>query len=220
MNSFDKSLASLIDHTMLSPGCTRADVKRVCDEARKYGFASVVVPPCYVPFAVEEMAGTTIHVCSVVSFPHGWDTPVGKREQTERLLEMGATEIDMVMNVSAFLSGRMDVVGKEVAVVRDICRSGVILKVIIETAYLDKNQIVTAARLVVDAGTDFVKTSTGFAPRGATVEDIRVIKSAVGARVGIKAAGGIRSRERAISLVDAGATRLGCSASVDLIVRD
>ena len=123
----------------------------------------------------------------------------------------------MVMNVSAFLSGRTDVVEEEIVAVKHLCRSGAVLKVIIETAYLDKDQIIMAARLGADAGADFVKTSTGFAPRGATVEDIRVIKSAVGDRAGVKAAGGIRTREQAYSLVEAGATRLGCSASVDLI---
>jgi len=212
-----ESLAGLIDHTLLSPGCTIADAKRVCSEAVEHGFAAVVVPPYFVPFAVTEMAATGIPVCSVVSFPHGWDPPAVKCDQTRRLLEMGAVEIDMVMNVSAFLSGRAGAIEDEVAAVRNVCGRDAVLKVIIETAYLGVEQIAAAAAITAGAGADFVKTSTGFASRGVTPEDIRIIKQAVGGRAGIKAAGGIRTRDQACSLIDAGATRLGCSSSVGLI---
>jgi deoxyribose-phosphate aldolase len=217
MNSFDVALARIIDHTILSPGCVLSDVQRACGEAGRYGFASVVVPPCYVPFAVAEMKGTEIPVCSVVSFPFGWESAEAKREQSERLLEMGAQEIDMVMNIGEFLSGHKDVVAEEITAVSEICRGNAILKLIIETAYLHVEQIAEVARLGTDSGANMIKTSTGFAPRGATVEDIRVIKRAVGDRAGIKASGGIRTAEQAYALVEAGATRLGCSASVDLI---
>jgi deoxyribose-phosphate aldolase len=217
MSLSDESLAALIDHTLLSPGCTLADAKRVCAETARYRFAAVVVPPYFVPFAVTEMASSGIPVCSVVSFPHGWDPPAVKCDQARLLVEMGAAEIDMVMNVSAFLSGRADSIEEEVAAVREVCGRDAVLKVILETAYLGSDQIAMAARMTAGAGADIVKTSTGFAPRGATLEDIRIIKKAVGGSAGIKAAGGIRTRDQACALINAGATRLGCSASVDVI---
>ncbi|UCH85775.1 MAG: deoxyribose-phosphate aldolase [Candidatus Latescibacterota bacterium] len=202
---------------MLKPGCTLDDVTRVCEETAAHKFAAVVVPPCFVADAVAAMAGTRIPVCSVVSFPFGWDPPADKRDQATRLLNKGATEIDMVMNVSAFLSGFNELVEDEIVVVRECCSADAVLKVIIETAYLDDAQIAAAARICVKAGAHYVKTSTGFAPRGATVEDIALIKRTIGDGAGIKAAGGIRTCKQALALVGAGATRLGCSASVGLI---
>ncbi|MEJ2722707.1 MAG: deoxyribose-phosphate aldolase, partial [bacterium] len=189
-----------------------------CGEARTYRFAAVVVPPCFVPIAISEMGGTGIPVCSVVAFPFGWEIPATKSEQTERLLDSGVDEIDMVMNVPQFLSGRPEIVTEEVAAVARLCRGQAILKLIIETACLGDGQIAEAARLGADSGADYIKTSTGYASRGATVEDVRIIKQAIGDRCRIKASGKIRTRDQALSLVNAGAARLGCSASLDLIL--
>jgi deoxyribose-phosphate aldolase len=217
MKSFDGSLAGFIDHTVLAAGCTLDDVVRVCEETVRYRFAAVVVPPVYAADAVATMTGTGIPVCSVVSFPFGWDSPDAKREQTTRLLDVGVGEIDMVMNVSGFLSARRGVVEREISVVADVCGEGVVLKVIIETACLSSGQIAEAALLCEQCGADIVKTSTGFSSRGATVDDIRIIKSVVGERTGVKASGGIRSGAQARALIQAGATRIGCSASIEVI---
>ncbi|UCG52107.1 MAG: deoxyribose-phosphate aldolase [Candidatus Latescibacterota bacterium] len=217
MTAWDKNLSKIIDHTILKPDATETDIRRVCSETRQYRFAAVVVPPCYVPLAVSELGGSGVPVCSVVSFPLGWEPLDVKLKQTERLLSLGADEIDMVMNVSGFLSGQMSLVEKEIAEIASLCSDGAILKVIIETAYLDHDQIALAAQLGVEAGANIIKTSTGFGPRGASVDDVRIIKSAVSDRAGIKAAGGIRTKPQAQALVEAGATRLGCSTSVSLI---
>ncbi len=217
MDKWNRDLARIIDHTILKPGATREDIRTACREACTYRFAAVVVPPCYVPLAVAETGGKGIPVCSVVSFPFGWDTRDEKLHQAEALLHSGADEIDVVMNVSMFLSGAVEAVEKETRDITALCKGRAVVKLIVETAYLDPSQIARASRLAVDAGVDFVKTSTGFASRGAAVEDILAIKSAVGDRAGIKASGGIRSREQAESLVQAGATRLGCSASLQVI---
>ena len=217
MDKWNKELARIIDHTVLKPGATEEDVRCACREACVYRFAAVVVPPCYVSLAVAETGGKGIPVGSVVSFPFGWDTREEKLQQTEALLRAGADEIDVVMNISMFLSGRHDVVEKETRDIMTLCKGRAVVKLIVETACLSSSQIALASSLGVEAGVDFIKTSTGFSNRGATVEDVRIIKSTVGDRAGIKAAGGIRSREQAESLVLAGATRLGCSASIQVI---
>jgi deoxyribose-phosphate aldolase len=217
MTAWDKNLAKIIDHTILKPDTTEADISRICEESRRYRFASVVVPPCFVPLAVSELGGSGVPVCSVVSFPFGWEPPEAKLKQTEQLLSLGADEIDMVMNVSKFLSGHVEIVEKEIADVASLCSGKAVLKVIIETACLDPDQTTLAAQIGVEAGADFIKTSTGFGSRGASVEDVRIIKTAVSDRAGIKAAGGIRTKSQARALVEAGATRLGCSASISLV---
>ncbi len=217
MENWDKQLARIIDHTILKPNATENDVRRVCREACTYRFAAVVVPPCYVPAAVRETGGKGIPVCSVVSFPFGWDSSDEKLRQTEALLRQGADEVDVVMNVSRFIAGDHEYIRKETAAIKALCGENVVVKLIIETACLDASQIATAASFGVEAGVDFIKTSTGYSSRGATVEDVQLIKSAVKDRAGIKAAGGIRTRAQAESLVSAGATRLGCSTSVQLV---
>ena len=217
MDTWNKQLARIIDHTILKPGATREDVRRACREACQYRFAAVVVPPWCVPLAVAETGGKGIPVCSVVSFPFGWDTLDEKLRQAEALLRAGADELDIVMNVSMFLSGAVDAVEKETRDIAALCKGQAVVKLIVETACLDSSQIAAASRLGVEAGVDFIKTSTGFSSRGATAEDVAIIKSAVGDRAGIKASGGIRSRQQAESLVRAGATRLGCSASIQVV---
>ena len=217
VNNWDMRLARIIDHTILRPDATEDEVRRVCREACDYHFAAVVVPPCYVPLAVRATGGKGVPVCSVVSFPFGWDTTEHKLRQTEALLQAGVDEIDVVMNITRFLSGDHAVVRKEAAEIAALCGEEVAVKLIIETACLSEEQIALAASLGVEGGARFIKTSTGYARRGATVDDVRVIKAAVEERAGIKAAGGIRTRTQAEALVQAGATRLGCSASVDVV---
>lgn len=210
-------LAGMIDHTILKSSAGEADVERVCSEAKRYGFAAVVVPPCFVRTAVESVGQSGLAVCSVAGFPFGWEPSEDKLRQADVLLASGAVEIDVVMNVGAFLSGRRDVVESETRALADMLSGSAVFKLIIETAYLDEDGISEAALLGAGAGADFIKTSTGFASRGASPGDIRIIASAVGKDVGIKAAGGIRTRGQAEELIAAGATRLGCSASVGIV---
>jgi deoxyribose-phosphate aldolase len=212
----DAQLAGMIDHTILKSSTTEADVERVCSEAQKYGFAAVVVPPSFVGTAADMTGRSGPAVCSVAGFPFGWETQAEKLRQAESLLTAGAVEVDVVMNIGAFLSGRTDLVEAETRALADLLSGNAVFKLIIETAYLDDDGIRRAALLGAGAGADFIKTSTGFAPRGATPGDVRIIASAVGKDVGVKAAGGIRTRVEADVLVAAGATRLGCSVSVDL----
>jgi deoxyribose-phosphate aldolase len=217
VENWNRQLARMIDHTVLKPDATEEDVRRVCREACAYRFATVVVPPCFVATAVVETGGKGVPVCSVVSFPFGWDTRDEKLRQTEALLGAGVDEIDVVMNISKFLSARHADVARETTDIVAMCKGHAAVKLIIETACLNDSQIAVASTLGVEAGVDFIKTSTGYSRRGATVEDVRLIKSSIGDRAGIKAAGGIRTRAQAQALIDAGATRLGCSASVELV---
>ncbi len=218
--SWDKVLAAMIDHTVLGTTATDADIGSACAAAKLYGFAALVVSPYNVPRVVKELKGSGVRTCSVVSFPFGAHSPESKLDQARGLLEVGAEELDMVMNVGAFLSGEINTVRKEIACVASLCKGRACFKLILETAYLDPAQLVLATEIGVEGGVDFVKTSTGFAPRGASVEDIRAMKRVVGDRVGIKAAGGIRTRQFALSLVREGATRIGCSASADVVSLD
>ncbi|MCZ6766999.1 MAG: deoxyribose-phosphate aldolase [bacterium] len=217
--SWDKNLAGYIDHTTLSPTTTDADVQLVCEEAAHYGFAAVVVPPVYVLPAVNALTALNVStpVCSVVSFPLGFHSAPAKVDEAKRIIDSGATEVDMMMNVGAFLAGYHMAVRAEVESVVGACKGRALVKLIIETAYLDEPGIVAATKIGVESGVDFVKTSTGFAPRGASENDVTLIKSACSDRVGIKAAGGIRDRQCARRLIEAGAARLGCSASVQVV---
>ena len=216
MDKSDAHLAGMIDHTVLKSSTTEVDVERVCSEAQTYGFAAVVVPPCFARMAAEIKGRGGPVVCSVAGFPFGWETQTEKLRQAESLLAAGAGEIDVVMNIGAFLSGRTEVVKTETRALANLLSGHAVFKLIIETAYLDDDGIRQAALLGAGAGVDFIKTSTGFARRGATPGDVRIIASAVGKDIGVKAAGGIRTRAEADALVAAGATRLGCSVSVDL----
>lgn len=217
MENWNRQLARIIDHTVLKPDATEDDVRRACREACGYRFAAVVVPPCFVGVTVGETGGKGVAVCSVVSFPFGWDAASEKLRQAEALLQAGVDEIDVVMNVSKFLSGRRDAVARETEQIVGLCKDRAKVKLIIETGCLDAAQIALASTMGAEAGVDFIKTSTGVSHRGATVEDVRLIRSVVGERVGIKASGGIRTRAQAQALVDAGATRLGSSASVQIV---
>jgi deoxyribose-phosphate aldolase len=212
------TIARLIDHTLLRPEATRDDVLRACDEARRYYFASICVNPCWVPLATAELAGSGVKTCTVVGFPLGVNSTEIKRAETEAALRVGAQEIDMVINVGALRSGDYDAVKLDIQSVVELChRRAAIAKVILETAMLNDHQKVTACNLAKMAGADFVKTSTGFGPAGATVQDVALMRRTVGQDAGVKAAGGIRTLEDVQRMVAAGATRIGTSSGVQIV---
>ncbi len=209
------AIGSLIDHTLLKPEASIRDVERLCREAIEGSFATVCLNSTWVATAAKLLKDSPVGVCSVVGFPLGASTTDVKRFETQRAIFDGASEIDMVINVGALKSGYTDLVAEDIGAVVDACRPcGVLSKVIIEAALLSQQEKVSACTLVKAAGADFVKTSTGFGPGGATVEDVELMRQVVGPEMGIKAAGGIRTFETAKAMVEAGATRIGASASV------
>jgi deoxyribose-phosphate aldolase len=214
----DPSLAALIDHTLLKPEASQSDIERVCAEARRHGFASVCVNPYWVTLAARLLSGSAVKVCTVVGFPLGATTTETKRTETEAALRCGAREIDMVQNVGALRSGDVDRVREDIAAIVDLAhRAGAIVKVILEAALLNDDEKVAACRAAQQAGADFVKTSTGFGPGGATAHDVALIRRTVGPRMGVKAAGGIRTLDDVKRMAEAGATRIGASASVKIL---
>ncbi len=211
-------LAQYIDHTLLKPEATLDDIRKLCDEAKQFHFASVCINPSYVSFCARYLAGTEVKVCTVVGFPLGATTTETKTAETEQAVKNGAKEIDMVLNVGMLKSGEYEYVKNDVfQVVRTTHRSNGIVKVIIETALLTDEEKVQACLLSKWAGADFVKTSTGFSKGGATAGDIRLMRKVVGSTMGVKASGGVRSREDAEEMVASGATRIGASASVKIV---
>jgi deoxyribose-phosphate aldolase len=214
----DGAIASLIDHTMLRPEATRADIIKLCGEARQYGFATVCINPYWVPLAASELTGSAVKVCTVVGFPLGATSTEAKVAESAAALRAGAREIDMVINIGALRSGDTDTVKLDIQAVVRVCHdAAAIVKVILETALLDDAQKITACALAQAAGADFVKTSTGFGPAGATVQDIVLMRHAVGPGMGVKAAGGIRTLDDFRAMVAAGANRVGASASVKIV---
>ncbi|MBC8336650.1 MAG: deoxyribose-phosphate aldolase [Anaerolineales bacterium] len=214
----DLDLASKIDHTLLKPDATPDQIAQLCYEARKYEFASVCVNPGHVKLCADLLRGSDVKVCTVIGFPLGASAPDVKVYETETALRDGATEIDMVINIGALKGQDLTLVSQDIqGVVEAGHRAGAIVKVIIETALLTDEEKVTASLLAKEAGADYVKTSTGFSGGGATVEDIRLMRRVVGPTMGVKASGGVRSREDAENLVKAGATRLGASAGVKIV---
>ncbi len=215
------NLAPRIDHTLLRPDGTEAQIRQLCQEAAAYGFASVCVPPCYVALAAELLEDSGVVVCTVIGFPLGYATTLVKFREAEVALADGAQELDMVLNLSALKSGQPARVQAEIQDLADLAHlHAALLKVIIETALLDADEIEQACGLCAAAGADFVKTSTGFASRGASFDDVRLMRRVLPAHVKIKVAGGIRSRAAALALVEAGADRLGSSNSLALIADD
>ena len=210
----ERSLAAYIDHTLLKAEATEAEVKKLCAEAREHSFASVCVNPTNVALSAKLLQGSKVAVCTVIGFPLGATTPTAKSIETRDALANGANEIDMVMNVGALKSGNDDLVRRDIQAVVDAARGKAIVKVILETALLSKEEKVKACLLAKMAGADFVKTSTGFSSGGATVEDIALMRQTVGPEMGVKASGGIRDTATAQAMVAAGATRIGASASV------
>ncbi len=214
----DPALAALIDHTILKPEATESEVRKVCAEARQYGFASVCVNPHWVPLVAAELAGTPVKVCTVVGFPLGATSTAAKVCETELAIRAGAQEVDMVMNVGALKGGDVRTVENDIRAVASNChRGGGILKVIIETALLSDDEKAIACALAKLAGADFVKTSTGFSKHGATAADIALMRKVVGAGMGVKASGGIRTLEDLEAMTEAGASRIGASASVKIV---
>lgn len=218
MTGIDSTIARIIDHTLLRPEATAADIRNVCQEAIKYNFASVCVNPYWVPLVASELAGSEVKVCTVVGFPLGANATAIKVGETENAIRAGAQEIDMVVNIGELRGGNYDAVKQDIqAVVNAAHQGGAMVKVILETALLDDNQKTVASTLAKLAGAEFVKTSTGFAAHGATVHDVELMRKAVGAEMGVKASGGIRTLEDLQKMVAAGATRIGASASVKIV---
>jgi len=212
-------LARLIDHTLLRPEATSADIERLCEEARRHNFFSVCLNPTYVKQAKALLRGCQVKVCCVVGFPLGAQPPEIKALEARRATREGAAEIDMVINIGALKSHDDDLVFKDIRGVVEVCKEGrAICKVILETVLLNDQDKVRACQLAMRAGADFVKTSTGFSSRGATVEDVALLARTVASRrLGVKAAGGIRTYADVVKMIQAGATRVGCSASVKII---
>jgi deoxyribose-phosphate aldolase len=211
-------IARTIDHTLLKPDATQDQIAQLCYEARKHGFAAVCINPTYVKLCSQLLQGTPVHVCTVVGFPLGATPPEVKTYEAQQSMDDGATEVDMVINVGALKSKDYALVERDIASVARTCHAGgSILKVIIEAALLSDEEKVIACQLAKAAGADYVKTSTGFGPGGATVHDVELMRRAVGPEMGIKAAGGIGSYEDAKAMVAAGATRIGASAGVKIL---
>jgi deoxyribose-phosphate aldolase len=213
-------LARLIDHTALKPETSEADIRTLCDEARRYCFASVCVNPCYVLLASELLRGSPVAVCTVLGFPLGATATPVKALEAEQAIRDGASELDMVLNIGWLRSKRYDAVEADVRAVVEVARKAprrVLTKVILETALLDDPEKIVACVLAQNAGADFVKTSTGFSKGGATAADVALMRRVVGARMGVKASGGVRSRQDAEAMIAHGATRIGASASVEIV---
>jgi len=213
-----RDLARFIDHTLLRPDATAADIDSLCEEARTFEFAAVCVNPTWVRRCAESLRGSNVRVASGVGFPFGAGTTEVKAMEARRAIRDGAREIDMVINVGALKSGDHDLVRRDVEKVSDACReAGALCKVIIEAALLTDEEKVMSSHLAKIAKADFVKTSTGFGPGGATVHDVLLMRETVGPKLGIKAAGGIRSVEDVREMIAAGATRIGASAGVQIV---
>jgi deoxyribose-phosphate aldolase len=215
------TLAGSIDQTLLKPTVGFKEAAAWMAGSADAGFASLCVSPFLVPLASEALAGTSTKVCSVVGFPLGYSMTETKAEEAAHLVDLGCVEIDMVMNVAAFLEGEdrfvVDDIIAVVDAVDDVSGGAGLVKVILETGYLTPEQITRACGLCVEAGTDFVKTSTGFGPRGASIEDVLAMRAAVGPQIGVKAAGGIRDLSTALSMLDAGASRIGTSSGHEIL---
>ena len=212
------SIASMIDHTLLKPDATRPDIEELCREAAQFHFATVCVNPAWVATCARRLAGTGVAVCTVVGFPLGATTADVKGYEARRTIFDGAREVDMVINVGALKSGDLRTVERDIEAVTTPCRDcAVISKVIIEAALLTDDEKVTACTLAKAAGADYVKTSTGFGPGGATAADVALMRRVVGAEMGVKAAGGIRDLDALKAMVAAGATRVGASAGVKIL---
>ena len=217
----DRSLAGMIDHTLLKPDATSDMIAQLCFEAKKYHFASVCVNPTHVKLCADLLRDSDVKVCTVIGFPLGATSTEVKAFETRNALDNGATEIDMVLNIGALKAGETELVARDIRGVVEVAHAAkALVKVIIETALLSDEEKVVACLLAKEAGADYVKTSTGFSGGGATVHDIELMRRTVGPVVGVKASGGIHTHEEAEALVAAGATRIGASAGVKIIQAD
>ncbi|WP_057755551.1 deoxyribose-phosphate aldolase [Weissella kandleri] len=211
-------LAKYMDHTLLKADATQAQIQAIIDEAKEYDFASICVNPYWVAYGAEQLKDTEVNVCTVIGFPLGANTTAVKVAETIDAIENGATEVDMVINIGELKGGNDRMVTDEIAQLAKAAHDRhAILKVIIETALLTKEEIVRASKDTLNGGADFVKTSTGFSTSGAKAEDVKLMRETVGPDLGVKASGGIHSRAEADAMIAAGATRLGVSASVAIM---
>jgi len=210
-------IAKMIDHTLLKADATKEQIEQLCLEAKEYKFASVCVNPTWVSYASEMLTGAGVDVCTVIGFPLGATTPETKAFETKNAIENGATEVDMVINIGALKDGNDSLVEKDIQAVVHAAKGKALVKVIIETSLLTDEEKVRACKLAVQAGTDFVKTSTGFSTGGATVKDIALMRGTVGSEIGVKASGGVRSAEDAKNMIEAGATRIGASSGIAIV---
>jgi deoxyribose-phosphate aldolase len=206
----------MIDHTLLKPDASLAAIKKLCEEAREYKFASVCVNPCFVPVASKLLKGSIVKVCTVIGFPLGATLPDVKKFEASECVDAGAEEIDMVLNISMAKEHDYDFIEKEVKLVKEGCK-GKLLKVILETCLLTDEEIVGCCKACVRAGADFVKTSTGFSKGGATVHAVALMRDTVGPNIGVKASGGIHSRAEAEDMIRVGANRIGASCGVSIV---
>ncbi|SLL32611.1 deoxyribose-phosphate aldolase [Mycobacteroides abscessus subsp. abscessus] len=211
------NIAKMIDHTLLKADATKEQIITLCEEAKQYTFASVCVNPTWVKVASELLNGTEVKVCTVIGFPLGATTSATKAFETEDAIKNGATEVDMVINIGALKDKNYDLVKEDIKAVVDAAKGKALSKVIIETSLLTNDEKEIACKLAVEAGADFVKTSTGFSTGGATVEDISLMRKTVGPEIGVKASGGVRSSEDTEKMIHAGATRIGASSGVAIV---
>ena len=212
------NVAPFIDHTVLKPTTITQEVEKACAEALEYGFAAVCIPPHYVQNAAALIKGSSVKLATVVGFPFGYTYPSVKIKEAAEAISNGATEIDMVINIAALKNGDPNYVEKEVAGVLEVVRQGgALLKVIIESGILSEEEIITCCKICDGLQVDFVKTSTGYAETGATIEAVQLMRQHLSSGIGIKASGGIRTYDFAVQLIEAGATRLGCSASIAIV---
>ncbi|SHF68004.1 deoxyribose-phosphate aldolase [Ornithinibacillus halophilus] len=210
-------LAKYIDHTQLKPNTTKEKIEKLVAEAKEYEFASVCVNPHWVPYCYEELKDTSVKVCTVIGFPLGATSTETKAFETKQAIKDGATEVDMVINVGELKSGNTELVKKDIEAVVNAAKGSALTKVIIETSLLTDEEKVTACQLAKEAGADFVKTSTGFSGGGATVEDIKLMRKTVGPEMGVKASGGVRDLASTQDMIEAGATRIGASAGIEIV---
>ncbi|MBQ2275109.1 MAG: deoxyribose-phosphate aldolase [Lachnospiraceae bacterium] len=213
----EQNLASYMDHTILKPETTKEEVKKLCEEAKQYGFASVCVNSYYVPFVKQQLAGSEVATCCVVGFPLGAMSTKAKAYETKVSVEDGATEVDMVINIGALKDQEYQLVKEDIEAVVAATKGNALVKVIIETCLLTQEEIKIACQLAVEAKADFVKTSTGFSTGGAKKEDVALMKETVGTKAKVKASGGIRNKETAMEMIAAGADRIGTSNAVKIV---
>ncbi|MCY8641139.1 deoxyribose-phosphate aldolase [Bacillus haynesii] len=212
-----KQIARMIDHTVLKPDTVKSEIETLCKEARVYGFASVCVNPCWVKLCAELLKDSEVKVCTVIGFPLGATSSETKAFETKQAIADGAGEVDMVINIGALKDCDTGTVEHDIRAVTDAADGKALVKVIIETSLLTDEEKRQACELAVKAGADFVKTSTGFSGGGATVRDIKLMQDAVGPDIGVKASGGVRDKESALAMIEAGATRIGASAGVSIV---
>ncbi|WP_347351990.1 deoxyribose-phosphate aldolase [Acetoanaerobium noterae] len=212
-----KNLSRYIDHTLLKADATENEVIKLCNEAKEYDFFSVCINPGFVEIAAKELSESNVAVCTVIGFPLGASTPETKAFETRDAIQKGAAEVDMVINISKLKDKKDEEVLKDIKAVVDAADKKALIKVIIETCLLTDEEKERACKLAKDAGADFVKTSTGFSTGGATKEDIALMRKTVGTEMGVKASGGVRTYEDAVTMIESGATRIGASASIAIV---